>query len=576
MIGSVVGNYRILEKLGGGGMGQVFRAEELLVGRAVAVKALRPELIQEPGMLERFQREAQTLSKLHHPNIVMLYSFFQEGGRYYMAMEYAPGQTLATLMRDQPKGMPWTRAVALTMEMLAALEYAHDKDVVHRDIKPANLMVQGQRALKVMDFGVARILGSSELTRAGTIVGTPKYMSPEQIKQSKSLDGRSDLYSVGLVLYEMLCGHVPFDEPSEYDLSRAQIEDPPPPLLQQLPNLPPMLENLVFKALRKAPQDRFESAWEFRQLLESTLREDSTRLKPPPPLPPPVPVQDTRQRVPKSWLLAGITLVVLAGAGLAWFLARGADDPSAPQPASLAPSVPDTALADEAKRLQAEIAPLRKAVEDAQRQYQERSLNAAQDVERFAGLLSAARTNQARRTYLESKLEAEHQLDRVKDLNAQYRQALQGPQGVTALEKRTDTAASALREGKAQEAKQALGAVLAGWQALQDYPREIQSRQDQAEQTSLSRLQGHWGDNGCATVSEWNIDGRIVNVTWPNQSPAQERILGLKADDIYTVVESPAQYRGQIYRYRPGNSALTVEDMTDKRAKTLKRCDSSR
>jgi serine/threonine-protein kinase len=282
MIGNQIGNYLVLEQIGGGGMGQVFRAQEMLTERPVAIKALLPELTRDQEVLERFRQEAKILSRLNHPNIVMLYSFFAQDKRYYMAMEFAQGQTLGQIMKRYPKGMPWRQAIKLAAQVLSALEYAHSQDVIHRDIKPNNLIVQPNGTVKVMDFGVAKILGADKLTRTGFITGTLKYMSPEQV-QCKPLDGRSDLYSTALVLYEILCGHAPFEEPSEYDLIRAQVEAPPPPLADDLPELPSKLESLVLRGLAKSPQDRFGSAWEFRQLLESVAREaeqddDSTRV----------------------------------------------------------------------------------------------------------------------------------------------------------------------------------------------------------------------------------------------------------------------------------------------------------
>ncbi|HBL29780.1 MAG TPA: serine/threonine protein kinase, partial [Acidobacteria bacterium] len=208
MIGRVVGtSYRIVEKIGEGGMGAVYKALDQMLDREVALKAIRPELAREPEIVERFKAEAKTLARIHHPAIAHVFSFFYEGEELFLAMELVRGRPLSKVVAAGP--IPWERAVALLASALDGIQVAHDAGVVHRDIKPENLIVTEAGSLKVTDFGIARVMGSGHLTRTGLLVGTLRYMSPEQIR-GEEVDGRVDVYALGAVLYEMLTGRPPF------------------------------------------------------------------------------------------------------------------------------------------------------------------------------------------------------------------------------------------------------------------------------------------------------------------------------------------------------------------------------
>jgi serine/threonine-protein kinase len=258
MIGRVVGNYEIVERLGEGGMGTVWRAVDVMLEREVAIKAIRPDLAAEPQIVERFRSEAKILAKVHHPAIATIYSFFRDGGELYLAMEFVRGRTLAQVLR-QEGALAWPRAVALTAAALEGIDQVHRTGIIHRDLKPDNLMLTESGDIKVMDFGIARAIGASHLTRTGLMVGTLRYMSPEQLR-GEEVDHRADLYSLGVVLYEMLTGRVPFTGGSEYEAIRAQVEDPPVPPGTLVAGLPPWLDRVVLTALAKFPGQRFESA----------------------------------------------------------------------------------------------------------------------------------------------------------------------------------------------------------------------------------------------------------------------------------------------------------------------------
>ncbi len=265
MIGTIVGNYKLTDKLGEGGMGAVYKGIDLMLEREVAIKALRPELLSNPDLVERFRSEAVTLAKLNHPHIATLYSFFRQGDEFFMVLEFVPGETLEALVR-RCGALTDGQAAYLVNQALNGIAHAHEAGIIHRDIKPANLMLAPNNAVKVMDFGIARALGNNRMTRAGRLVGTIEYMSPEQIR-GQEVDARSDFYSLGAVLYEMVTGRLPFHSDSEWELMRAQIEDAPQPPREIAPHVSPAMEQLILRALAKEPADRFQSAAEFRAAL---------------------------------------------------------------------------------------------------------------------------------------------------------------------------------------------------------------------------------------------------------------------------------------------------------------------
>ena len=265
MIGSVVGNYKIIDKIGEGGMGAVFKGVDLMLEREVAIKMLRPELARQPNVVERFRTEAVTLAKLNHPNVATLHSFFRQGDDFFMVMEFVRGRTLEDVIRMQG-AMQCDKAIEFFCMALEGIDHAHKMGIVHRDIKPANMMLTETGSIKVMDFGIARVLGTDRLTKAGHLIGTVEYMSPEQVRGEET-DARSDIYSLGILLYEMLTGCVPFNSTSEYELMRRQIEDAPTPPRTHAPHIPLPIEQAIMRSLAKKRAARYQSASEFRAML---------------------------------------------------------------------------------------------------------------------------------------------------------------------------------------------------------------------------------------------------------------------------------------------------------------------
>ena len=265
MIGQVFGNYKVTQKLGAGGMGEVFRGVDMMLEREVAIKLLRPELASQAQVVERFRSEAVTLAKLQHPNIATLYSFMRQGDSFVMILEFVRGVTLDHVIQ-QRGAIPVDSAIPIFCQMLDGIQEAHSEGIIHRDIKPANMMLTEKGTLKVLDFGIARILGTARMTRQGNIIGTIEYMSPEQVRGFET-DARSDIYSLGMLLYEMLTARCPFDIQNEFELMKAQIEQYPVPPRQLNPAIPEVVEQAIWKAIHKDPAQRFQSAAEFRAFL---------------------------------------------------------------------------------------------------------------------------------------------------------------------------------------------------------------------------------------------------------------------------------------------------------------------
>lgn len=258
MIGRRIGHYEIIHRLGEGGVGQVFAAIDRALDRPVAIKALRPEHSRDRAFVGRFKVEAGVLASLNHPNIATIHSLEQVGEDQFMILELVRGITLEALLAMTGR-LSETAALAVAAQALSGLAAAHAAGIVHRDIKAANLMVTPAGAVKLMDFGIARVRGSGRMTRHGHVVGTLAYMSPEQI-QGQEGDARSDIYSLGIVLYEMVVGKLPFEADTDYDLLKAQVELPPPPLQDHVPGLSRRIQDAIMRCLEKDPARRFANA----------------------------------------------------------------------------------------------------------------------------------------------------------------------------------------------------------------------------------------------------------------------------------------------------------------------------
>ncbi|MEQ1729202.1 MAG: serine/threonine-protein kinase, partial [Vicinamibacterales bacterium] len=266
MIGSTVGKYRIVAKLGRGGMGTVYKAVDVTLDREVAVKILNPD-VGDATLMARFRAEATTLARLNHPQIATIFEIYQSDTDLLMVMELVRGETLEHLsVRCGP--LPPEHAAYLLVQMLGALSHAHRAGIVHRDLKPANVMVTEAGTVKVMDFGIARVLGAEHLTMDGMLMGTPAYMAPEQVL-GKDVDARTDLYSAGVMLYRMLTGCLPFQADSPVAIIHKTVWEAPTAAREHRGDLPEWCDSVLDRALQKAPEARFQSAEEFRSAIVS-------------------------------------------------------------------------------------------------------------------------------------------------------------------------------------------------------------------------------------------------------------------------------------------------------------------
>ena len=271
--GTVIdGRYRVLSKLGAGGMADVYCAEDTHLGRKVALKLLHARFAQDQEFVERFRREASSAAGLQHPNVVGVYDRGEFDGTYYIAMEYCEGRTLKDIVART--ALDPARAIAITKQMLVAARFAHRRNVIHRDLKPHNVIIDDEDNVKVTDFGIARA-GASDITEVGAIMGTAQYLSPEQA-QGRPVTEASDLYSIGVVLFEMLTGKAPFDGDSAVAVALKHVNQPAPSPRETVPALPAELEAVVLKALAKDPAQRYGDADSFikdLEVVESRLRQ---------------------------------------------------------------------------------------------------------------------------------------------------------------------------------------------------------------------------------------------------------------------------------------------------------------
>jgi eukaryotic-like serine/threonine-protein kinase len=342
------GRYRFIEKIGQGGMAKVFLAEDVSLHRKVAIKVLGERYAEDAQFVERFQREARAAAGLNHPNIVQVYDHGRANGSYYIAMEYLEGPTLDEAIAEEGH-LPPRRAIDLTLQILAALRFAHRHGVVHRDVKPQNMILLRDGRVKVTDFGIARA-GSSEMTEAGSIIGTAQYISPEQAR-GLPVGPPADLYSVGVVLYKMLTGRVPFDGESAVAVAMRHVQERPVPPSHLNPDVPPDLERVVMRALAKDVERRYQTADEMGIDLDRVRKglgvsqqtavvTGATRVAsyvPPPPPPeqtyyrePPPPPDDRRGGGSRWWVWLFVLLLIGAALALGYIILSGGDDDGTP------------------------------------------------------------------------------------------------------------------------------------------------------------------------------------------------------------------------------------------------------
>ncbi|MDQ4076319.1 MAG: protein kinase [Chloroflexota bacterium] len=271
MQGLLDDRYKLYERLGEGGMAEVFRGEDLRLGREVAVKALRPQYASEKSFLDRFINEARSMAGFSHRNVVNVYDVGRDGQRYYIVMEYVPGEDLRRRL-ERVGALPVKAALDIARQMAQGIGYAHRKGLVHRDIKPGNILITADGEVKVADFGIAKAMASAGFTEPGIVWGTTAYLSPEQVRGEPATPA-SDVYAMGIVLYEMLVGKPPFQGEDRVAIALKHLRDMPPPLPEEI-QVPDGVTSLMNKALEKEPSERFSNADEMARALGEYLRTD--------------------------------------------------------------------------------------------------------------------------------------------------------------------------------------------------------------------------------------------------------------------------------------------------------------
>jgi formylglycine-generating enzyme required for sulfatase activity/tRNA A-37 threonylcarbamoyl transferase component Bud32 len=303
-----LGKYEILEEIGRGGFAVVYKARDTTLDRIVALKVLRPDVAEDNTFVQRFKQEARTAAGLYHPHIITIYEVGEEAGQHYLAMAFLPGQTLDERLAAAEEPLPLAQTVSIVEQVASALDAIHQRGLVHRDIKPTNIIVDGAGQATILDFGIVRAADGTQLTTTGAVMGTPQYMSPEQA-EGKEIDHRSDIYSLGVVAYQMYTGQAPFDAVSPLVVLRLHADKPPPAPRELNPQLPIEVEQVLLKALAKKRDERYQSAGELAGDLRRATEQAQRQLRRP---------QRKVMPVWAWWAAAGgAILVVLLGLGLA-------------------------------------------------------------------------------------------------------------------------------------------------------------------------------------------------------------------------------------------------------------------
>jgi eukaryotic-like serine/threonine-protein kinase len=339
-----LGKYQIIEEIGRGGMGAVYKAYDPFLDRTVAIKVLAPHLVWEKEFIERFAREARAAARLQHSHIIPIHDVGQEGNNYYFVMAYLPGQSLKQRIAQKGQLDP-DETLPILLQLASALDYAHGKELVHRDVKPGNVMFNELDEAVLTDFGIVKAVQEIKLTATGAALGTAEYMAPEQV-EGKPVDARADQYALGIIAFEMLTGRVPFEGETATAVLHKQVYEPPPSILAFCPDLTRTVEDVVNRALNKSPDKRYASCGEFVKALEAALAQAVARpLKPsvepertltpaPSPIePPPTQVSLAKARKPsQGLLLIGAGIGVLAIAALVIAAVAGRSGPATPTP----------------------------------------------------------------------------------------------------------------------------------------------------------------------------------------------------------------------------------------------------
>ena len=268
--------YEIIKSIGEGGMANVYLAKDIILDRNVAIKVLRGDLAGDEKFVRRFQREALSASSLSHPNIVEMYDVGEDNGTYYIVMEYVSGMTLKQLIKKKGK-LSLSEAIDIMLQITDGIKAAHDSYIIHRDLKPQNILIQDNGEIKITDFGIAMALNSTQLTQTNSVMGSVHYLPPEQAS-GKGATIKSDIYSMGILFYELLTGKLPFKGDNAVEIALKHMKNDIPSVREENPNIPQSVENIILKATAKNPKNRYDDARSMHEDLLTALEEDITRV----------------------------------------------------------------------------------------------------------------------------------------------------------------------------------------------------------------------------------------------------------------------------------------------------------
>jgi serine/threonine protein kinase len=526
------GRYEIGEQVGAGGMGAVYRAFDKNRDKDIAIKVLLPSMFARPKAKERFLQEARLSSEMPHPHIVTVFDVQQDGPHTFLTMELLRGQTLraylATL-KNLRKAMAVDEALKIVEQACQGLAYAHEKGAVHRDIKPENVWLSEDGKAKVMDFGIARFVTSSQMTQTQMALGTAYYMAPEQLQGLADIDGRADQYAVAVMLYEMLSGNLPTGRVES--LSRVRKD------------IPAAVSKAVDKALSPRREERFGDIQSFREGLRGKGMGFSA-----------------------AALAKGAGL--LAAAGLAAGLAL-----SYPQWRGWLPDKDQqNSLQQDVARQEGEAKALQKQVEERRREVDGAAQNAKRDVERIESQLNSVRNDADKQTLQIQLWGARNAQAAAESVERGFREALEGGEGLAFQEGQMKAAEAAVKAKQLEQAKALLEGVHSGYLKLKETPDRIRLALKTQRAQWLEPLNGKWGKGDCQGASTWSVKDPALTVFWPKAGVFEEKIVDVGGGGVVTVTVSPAQYKGRLYRYQPSASALEVSEVNSGRREVLQRC----
>lgn len=526
------GRYQIEKQIGSGGMGAVYQAFDKNRDKDIAIKVLLPSLVSHGKAKERFLQEARLSSEMSHPHIVTVFDVQQDGLHVFLTMELLKGQTLRqylNTLKQLRKPLGVDEALKIIDHVCQGLAYAHDKGAVHRDIKPENIWLTETGQAKVMDFGIARLISTTQMTQTQMAIGTAYYMAPEQLQGLADIDGRADQYAVAIMLYEMLTGNVP----------TGRIES----LHKLVKTVPKSLSLAVDKALSPRREERCRTLENFNALLTG------------------------KGRLPLSGNAKTLLLGIAGAAGLGLLIV------SFPAWKGLLPDKDrENSVKQEVARLEGEIKSLQKRVDERRKEVTSNAQNAKRDVDRITAQIASARSDDDKAKLQLSLWEARGKQEQADYIAKGMEQALDSNVGLVANEGMLRAAEAAQKSKDLPQARQLLEQTQAAYLKLKEIPEQYQTEYETHRDQWLQPIAGSWSEGDCNGAATWVVRYPGISIVWPKHGTFEEKILDVSENGVITVVVSPDKYKGRLYLYQIGNDSLELSEVNSGRRGVMKRC----